>query len=77
MGGIVFALRIFMETTLEMSDLVILISTVIVGVISYAGLLFVLDKYLYQEVFQLLKQLKPSPPDVVYQENCDSKEKNL
>jgi PST family polysaccharide transporter len=51
LGGITFALRLFMETSLGASDLVILIVTAVVGAVSYAGLLFVLDKNLYLEVF--------------------------
>ena len=77
MGGIVFAMRFFMENVLGVSDLVTLILTAVVGVVSYAGVLFVLDKNLYREVFLLLKQLKPSPPAVIEQGNCDSKEKRI
>ncbi|MBA7617844.1 Teichuronic acid biosynthesis protein TuaB [subsurface metagenome] len=71
MGGIVFILRYYMENTLGENDLFILIATVITGVISYAGLLFVLDKSLYHEVFQLLKQLilKPTSPGAIAQDN--------
>lgn len=71
MGGIVFILRYFMEIILGKNDLVILIATVITGVISYAGLLFLLDKNLYKEVLQLFKQLKlkPTSPGGVAQDN--------
>jgi PST family polysaccharide transporter len=73
MGGIIFAIRLFMKTSMGTTDLVTLVLTAVVGAVSYAGLLFVLDKSLYHEVFQLLKQLKPSPLDETHQGNCDSK----
>ena len=60
MGGVVFALRMFLVMTLEASILVTLLTSVIMGVISYAIFLFILDKSLYREVFYLLSQLKPS-----------------
>ena len=69
MGGIIFALRYFMKTTLKASDLVTLISAVTVGIASYAGFLFVLDRRIYREVFQLLQHLKPLPQQVT-QEDC-------
>ena len=58
MSGIIFILRYFMGTVLGENDLVILISTVIVGMISYVSLLFLLDKNLYIEIFLLFKHLK-------------------
>jgi O-antigen/teichoic acid export membrane protein len=58
MGIVVFILRLFMETRLKENNLVILITTAIVGVVSYTGLLFLLDKNLYKEIFQLFKHLK-------------------
>ena len=71
MGILVFILRLFMETILGKNDLVILIATVITGVISYAGLLFLLDKNLYKEALKLFKQLKlkPTSPGAVAQDN--------
>ncbi|NVM03925.1 MAG: polysaccharide biosynthesis C-terminal domain-containing protein, partial [Candidatus Helarchaeota archaeon] len=72
MGGIVFALRFFLQDSLGVSDLTTLILAVIVGVISYAGLLFILDRTLYGEVFQLLHQLKPSTQEIAWWDNCDS-----
>ncbi|TEU00933.1 MAG: MOP flippase family protein [Candidatus Stahlbacteria bacterium] len=75
MGAIVFAFRIFLETTSETSDLVTLISTVVVGIASYTGLLFILDRNLYREVFQLLRQLKPPTQEITWQENYDSQSK--
>ena len=71
MGGIVFILRYYMENILGENDLVILIANVIIGVISYASLLFLLDKNLYKEALQLFKQLKlkPTSPSTVAQEN--------
>lgn len=75
MGGIVFALRLFLKNALGASDLIILILAVMVGVVSYAGLLFILDGRLYREVFQLLRQLKLSTQELVWQENCDSQSK--
>jgi len=75
MGGIVFALVLFLESTLEASDLMTLVSTGAIGVVSYGGLLFILDRTLYREVFQLLRQLKPSTQELVWQENCDSQSK--
>jgi uncharacterized protein (DUF3084 family) len=79
MGGIVFILRYFMEIILGKNDLVILIATVITGMISYAGLLFLLDKNLYKEVLQLFKQLKlkPTSPGAVAQDNYNLKGEKL
>jgi len=66
MGGIVFALRLFLKDSLEVSDLTTLILAVAVGVVSYAGLLFILDRALYREVSQLLRQLKPSIQEITW-----------
>ena len=79
MGSIVFILRYYMETILSEDDLVILIATVIVGMISYTSLLFLLDRNLYKEIFQLFKQLKlkPTSPGTVAQENYNLKETEL
>jgi len=73
MAGIIFALCLFLGNTLMASDLTTLVTGVTVGVLSYAGLLCVLDRDLYREVFRLLHQLKPSPPKIAWQENCDSR----
>jgi O-antigen/teichoic acid export membrane protein len=62
MGGIVFGLRLFLQKILMASDLITLISTVAVGIVSYATLLFLLDRMIYREVFQLLRQLRPMRP---------------
>ncbi len=75
MGGIVFVLRLFLKDTLGVGDLITLISTVAVGIVSYAGLLFVLDRGLYREVFRLLHQLKSSTQEMAWQENHDSQSK--
>ncbi len=63
MGMIVFGLRLFLKATLGVSDLISLISTVTIGAVSYGILLFMLDRMVYQEVFQLLRQLKPLRPE--------------
>lgn len=55
MGGIVFGLRLFLENIIWANDLIILISTIALGIVSYTGLLFILDKDMFKEVFQLLK----------------------
>jgi len=60
MGGIVLALGLFLKDSLGAGDLTTLISTVAVGIVSYAALLFILDKEVCREIFQLLHQLKPS-----------------
>jgi PST family polysaccharide transporter len=62
MGGIVFGLRLVLTRALVASDLITLISTVAVGIVSYGVLLFVLDRMIYREVFQLIRQLKPIHP---------------
>jgi len=77
MGGIIFIISFFMKNILGASDIVILILTTLIGIVTYAGLLFILDKSLYQEVFQLLKQLKPSSSTVVEPKNYDSKRRKL
>lgn len=77
MGGITFAMRLFLENSLRVNDLTILISIIVVGIISYAGILFILDKDLYQEIFQLIKELKSAPTVAVYQGNCASKGERL
>ncbi|NKQ38248.1 MAG: oligosaccharide flippase family protein, partial [Methanosarcinales archaeon] len=58
MGGIIFALSLFMENNLGVGNLIILVSSVIIGIASYAGILFVLDRNLYKEVFELLRELR-------------------
>jgi len=73
MGGIVFAVRLSLENMLGTTDLVLLTSTATVGVISYAGLLFILDRSVYREVFQLLRQLRPPTREMAWQENCNSR----
>jgi len=75
MGAIVFALRLFLKNALGVSDLVTLILAGMVGVVSYGGLLFILDRGLCREVFQLLRQLKPSIQEIAWQENRDSQSK--
>ncbi|GAG99482.1 unnamed protein product [marine sediment metagenome] len=55
MGGIVFGFRLVLENTIWANDLIILILTIIFGIVSYIGLLFILDKDIFKEVFQLLK----------------------
>ena len=77
MGGIVFILRYFMETILGENDLVILIATIITGILSYAFLLYLLEKNLYKEALQLFKQLKLTSPGTVVQENYNLKETEL
>ncbi len=77
MGTIVFILRLFMENTLKENDLIILITTVITGILSYALLLYLLEKNLYKEALQLFKQLKLTSPGMVAQENCNLKETEL
>lgn len=72
MGGIVFALRLFLEDTLKISDLITLASTVAVGTVTYAGLLFILDRGLYREVFQLLRSLRPLPRGIAREEDPGS-----
>jgi len=57
MGGTIFTLSVFMNSILGMSDLIILISTIIIGIISYISILFVLDKSFCREIFYLFKQL--------------------
>ena len=59
MGGIVFILRFFMENV-KASDLITLMACVFSGIVSYMGILFMLNKGLYRGVFHLIKQLKPS-----------------
>ncbi len=59
MGGIVFALRFLLQDTLGTANWITLISTVALGVASYTGLLFIFDRMIYREVFQLLRHLKP------------------
>jgi len=72
MGITVFMLRFLLKTTLQPNSLITLISMVIVGIISYAGFLFVLEKSLYWDAIKLLKQLKTLPAsEAVYQENQD------
>ena len=70
MGGIIFTLVVFLKSTLDVNDLITLISTVIVGVVSYASLLFILDRTLCREIFQLLFQLRPLPREIAWQGNC-------
>ncbi|MFA5393564.1 MAG: MOP flippase family protein [Candidatus Ratteibacteria bacterium] len=77
MGIIVFTTRVFLENTWGISDLVTLLSTIVVGAVSYAGLLFVLDKSLYHEIFRLIKQLKPLPPAMIKLENSNPEEGKL
>ena len=55
MGGIMFGLRLVLENTKWASDLIIFISTIIIGIVSYIGLLFILEKAMFKEVSQLLK----------------------
>lgn len=74
MGSIVFILRYFMETVLGENDLVILIATVITGILSYAFLLYLLEKNIYKEALQLFKQLKLTSQGEVAQENYNLKE---
>lgn len=57
MGGILFLLGIFMENTLRIGDLIVLLSAVIVGIISYVSILFLIDKSLCYEILCLFKQL--------------------
>ena len=71
MGAIIFGLRLFLLNTLGANDLITLIACVVIGVISYAGLLFVIDRGLYQEVWQLLGQLRASPDEVLWQPEYD------
>jgi PST family polysaccharide transporter len=74
MGAITFIFRFFLSlrTVLRTNELLILMSTVIAGIISYAVLLFMLDKSLYKEILQLIKQIgKSSSPDTIYQGNCN------
>ena len=77
MGILVFLLRLFMENALKESNFIILITTVIVGAISYVSFLFLLDKNLYKDIFQLFKHLKPSSLVVVGQEGCGLREEKL
>lgn len=60
MGGVIFMTSIFMENVLKMGDLIILISVVAVGAISYISFLFMLDKCLCCGIFRFFKQLKSS-----------------
>jgi PST family polysaccharide transporter len=60
MGGTIFTLNTFVRTFIETSDLIIFVSSVIIGLISYISLLFVLDKSLCYEIFCLFKQLSYS-----------------
>lgn len=55
MGGIIFGFRIFLDNFTEVNDLIILISTVALGMIIYLGLLLILEKALYKETVQLLR----------------------
>jgi len=73
MAGTIFGLSLFLGNTLMASDLTTLVTGMTVGVLSYAGLLWVLDRDLYREVFRLLNQLKPSPPEIAWQEDYDSR----
>ena len=57
MGGIIFALSVFMNNILGTSDLIILVSAVTVGMVSYVSILFVLDKSFCHEILYLSKQL--------------------
>ncbi len=66
-------LRTSLKTASETSDLAVLILAVLVGIISYAVILFILDKSLYQEAFHLIKQLRiSSSADAAYHENSNS-----
>jgi PST family polysaccharide transporter len=62
MGGFVLGVRLFLKDALGAGDLVTLMSSVAVGIVSYGVLLFVLDRMIYREVFQLLRQLRPIHP---------------
>lgn len=55
MGGVMFGLRLVLENTMWAKDLIILILTIILGIISYIGLLLILEKTIFKEVFQLIK----------------------
>lgn len=77
MGSITFILRYVMETKLDENDLFILVSAVIVGMISYTSLLFLLDKNLYKEIFQLFKHLKSSSLIIGGQEDDGSGREKL
>jgi O-antigen/teichoic acid export membrane protein len=59
MGGIVFGVSLLLKDVLGADDLVTLISSVAVGAVIYSVLLFVLDRTIYREVFQLFRQSKP------------------
>ncbi len=58
MGGFIFGLRIFLENIVQANDLIILILISAFGLVSYISILFVLNKNLVKEIFQLFKQLK-------------------
>jgi len=64
MGIIVFSLRLFLENILMASDWVTLIACVVTGIVSYVGVLFLMDRSLYQEIRRLLGYLKSSPGEI-------------
>jgi len=64
MSGIVLALRIVLKDAAGISDWMTLVVSVTVGVASYTGLLLVLDRKMCQEIFQLLRHLRPVAPEV-------------
>ena len=56
MGLIIFGFRLFLENIIQAKDLVIFVSAVALGIVSYISLLFIIDKNTCVEVFQLIKR---------------------
>jgi O-antigen/teichoic acid export membrane protein len=61
MAAATFALRVYLERTGWASDLISLILLVALGIACYVSLLFIVDRKLFKEVFQLLKHLRQAP----------------
>lgn len=72
MGGVLYTVRLCLENALGTTDLVALVSAVAVGVVSYAGPLCILDRTVYREVFQLLRQPEPPIQEMTWRESCNS-----
>ncbi len=59
MGLVVSGAKFFLSSILLTNDVITLCLTVVIGIGSYTGLLFFLEKELYREIFELFKLLKP------------------
>ncbi len=62
MGLIISGAKFFLLNILLTNDVITLCLTVFIGITSYTGLLFFLEKELYREILELLKLLKPLHP---------------